>query len=110
MTVLAAFSSACATDARLTNPTAANPAVHLLTFIVPPMFICWFRFLPKCISEDKSGLPSHTTTGAFVALIGKNLGFDNRFFGLFFGLVFRFVRKECTKFGQLQGMAQLGKL
>src|SRR5947209_858125 len=31
-----AFSSACITDGRLTNPTAARPNVHLFTFITVP--------------------------------------------------------------------------
>jgi ABC-type uncharacterized transport system permease subunit len=45
MTVLAGFSSAWATDAALINPRAANPTVHLLTFIVPPMLLVPFPVL-----------------------------------------------------------------
>jgi hypothetical protein len=42
-------SSACATDARLTNPTAANPAVHLFIFIYFSSSCDLFAFLMRLL-------------------------------------------------------------
>src|SRR5262245_5801855 len=80
-----AASSALATDARLTRPTAANPNVHLLTFIYFLLRCCLWLLTNGFMrfSWGKTSLPAHQN-GALRRTLGKRLLFDNKFFWLFF--------------------------
>jgi hypothetical protein len=76
------FSSAWATEVRLTAPTAARPNVHLLNFIFGSS-VCVFMFVLYLFDTlhcgKKTVFPWHHR-GAFAGLIWKSCVFDNKFF------------------------------
>src|ERR1051325_7423330 len=75
------FSSALATDPRLTTPRAARLSVHLSNFISSSDVLMVIFFpVQLCIEKGKTGLPSHQDPVHLRGFIGKRVNFDNKFF------------------------------
>jgi len=102
ITELAGFSSAWATDARLTNPTAAKPAVHLLTFIRSSVLLLVMFLFPVLLylrGQNRFTLAhqNRCLCGDFYA---EASGLTTSFLRLFLAEFVLFVCKERTNFGQ----------